>query len=191
MKNQVVDWKRAAEAKRREAFIDAMSRTAAGVSIATTNGPAGRFGLTVSSMTSVSADPPLLLVCINRKSVAHNAMLGNGRFAVSVVATHQHEIAATFAGRATSGRHYEFDAADWQNLAGLPRLRDCSASFVCGIVSSLDFGTHSIIVGRVENSQPGEVPALLYANRRYGRPARLTGWSSQTGTNSVLEHSSL
>ena len=52
----------------RDAFVEAMSRAVSGVSIVTTDGQAGRFGQTVSAMSSVSADPPLLLVCINRKS---------------------------------------------------------------------------------------------------------------------------
>ena len=76
-----------------------MSGTVTGVSVVTTDGTSGRLGLTVSSMTSVSADPPTLLVCINRRSPLVEAIRANGVFAVNVVGAHQAAVADTFAGR--------------------------------------------------------------------------------------------
>lgn len=189
MKDRLLEWDRAFEARRTKSFTEAMSRVASGVSIVTTQGTAGRFGLTVSSMTSVSAEPPLLLVCINRKSVARDAVFTNGRFAVSALATHQAGLAANFAGRAASGRHYEFAAEDWADLADLPRLHDCAASFRCSLESSLEFGTHTLFVGRVEQAFGGNASALVYTDRGYHRPTGLTDALLHPGTDSVLERS--
>jgi flavin reductase (DIM6/NTAB) family NADH-FMN oxidoreductase RutF len=189
MKNQILEWNRSADAWRAKTFTDAMSRTAAGVCVVTTNGPAGRFGLTVSSMVSVSAEPPRLLVCINRSSIAHDAVLANGRFAINVLAAVQRGIAAAFAGRSANGCHYRFDADDWTDLAALPRLRDCSAWFRCAVDSTLEAGTHTIIIGSVERSESGADAALLYTNRNYCRPWPLADTARATGTNSVLERS--
>ena len=61
-----------------EDFVAAMGLAATGVSVVTTDGPAGRFGLTVSAVSSVSAEPPLVLVCINRKSPAMAAVEAPG-----------------------------------------------------------------------------------------------------------------
>ena len=85
-------------------FINAMSRAVSGVSIVTTDGPFGRFGLTVSSMVSVSAEPPMLLICINRASTAHDAIRDNGIFTINVLTSRQQGVANRFAGRGRGRR---------------------------------------------------------------------------------------
>ena len=92
-------------------FVNSMSRAVSGVSIVTTDGPSGRFGLTVSSMTSVSADPSMLLFCINRNAVPHDAFRANGRFAINVLAVSQQRMADQFAGRTDDA--YTFDPESW------------------------------------------------------------------------------
>ena len=79
-------------------FIAAMGAAATGVSVVTTEGLAGRFGLTVSAISSVSAEPPMLLACVNRKSPAVAAMDRNGRFAVNVLGFNNKDVAEVFAG---------------------------------------------------------------------------------------------
>ncbi len=155
-------------------FINAMSRAVNGVSIVTTDGHLGRYGLTVSSMTSVSAEPPMLLVCVNRSSAAHDAIRDNGRFAVNVLGANQHRHAAAFAGNSEYGNAYAFDRESWDLAEPLPRLRSAAAYFRCELESAMSFGTHSIIVGRVTRSHPGEQSPLLYTGRDYGRPVRLS-----------------
>lgn len=150
-----------------------MSRTVSGVSIIATNGPAGRYGLTVSSMVSVSAEPPSLLVAVNRKSTALPAIVANGSFSVSVLSVHQRDTAMVFAGRDPDGRNYDFRESHWSNLDDLPRVRGCSACFDCIPETSFRFGTHEILVGRVVRAAVGNQRALLYTNRDYGRAAAL------------------
>ena len=69
----------------RSTFLTAMARTAAAVAVVTTDGQAGRFGQTVSAATSVTADPPTLLVCLFRKTSVAEAVQANGCFAVNVL----------------------------------------------------------------------------------------------------------
>jgi flavin reductase len=152
-------------------FVDSMSRAINGVSIVTTDGPYGRFGLTVSSMTSVSASPPMLLVCVNRDSMPHDAIRGNGRFAISVLGAGQQILADRFAGRGDDP--YVFDAASWYSCESLPRLRDAAAWFDCRLSSAMSAGSHSIFIGEVVEAHSGDQAPLLYTNRRYGRPTLL------------------
>jgi flavin reductase (DIM6/NTAB) family NADH-FMN oxidoreductase RutF len=155
-------------------FLSAMAATVTGVDIVTTNGPAGRFGITVSSMVSVSADPPLLLVSINRRSPVLAAILENGVFGVNVLGVHHDALADTFAGRPRSGEPYDFGSAHWQpGMSGVPLLADAAAQFECRVSSSTDAGTHAIVLGTVHYARHGLVPPLAYARRGYARPAEL------------------
>ena len=83
----------------RDLFIEGMSHAASTVNIVTTDGPAGRAGVTVSAMCSVTADAPTLLVCVHQKSAACEAILANGVFCVNVLRDDQALISDTFAGR--------------------------------------------------------------------------------------------
>lgn len=154
-------------------FLDSMSRAVNGVSIVTTDGSHGRYGITVSTMTSVSASPPTLLVCINRSSVAHDAIRDNGCFGINILAAHQQQLANRFAGRADAGKAYTFEAATWYCDGPVPRLKGAAAWFDCRLVSSMTFGSHSIFVGEVVATASRNDPPLLYTGRQYGRPVYL------------------
>lgn len=171
-----------------KSFTNAMRSAVNGVSIVTTDGPHGRFGLTVSSMTSVSAEPPMLLVCVNRSSVAHDAIAANRRFAINVLAAHQQHLAAAFAGSTAQGRAYDFDAGDWSVTASnLPQLVDPVALFECELESLTEAGTHSIFLGRVVSASGRKIAPLAYSNREYGVPVPLAAANtSYVSTESVL-----
>jgi len=162
-------------------FITAMSRAASGVNIVATDGPHGRTGLTVSSMVSVSAEPPTLLVCVNRGSPAHDVIRDNGVFAISVLAEHQRRIADAFAGRGDDA--YQYDPDVWETTSrGLPRVKSAAAFFECRLDECVRAGSHSIFIGRVLDAREGSDVPLLYGGRDYGRLARF-------GTKTVLEAS--
>ncbi|CAN5436041.1 flavin reductase family protein [soil metagenome] len=155
-----------------ENFISAMGLAATGVSVVTTDGPAGRYGLTVSAITSVSADPPMLLACVNRKSPAMAAIEANGAFAVNLLTAESRDVAETFAGRPQSGRPYDFDRHDWcQGDIGLPRITDALAVFECELDAAYDAGTHRIFVGLVVAAHRGASQPLVYCNRAFARVA--------------------
>lgn len=153
-------------------FIEAMRGAVTGVNIVTTDGPAGRFGVTVSASCSVSAEPPQVLVCINRTSPVCEAIVKNGCFCLNTLAVGQRDLANVFAGFADEGIPYDFKAAHWKGLVtGAPGLEGAIAGFDCVLGSSLAAGTHRIFIGRVVavTSQPDS--PLLYTNRGYGHPA--------------------
>lgn len=159
----------------REAFVRAMSRTVSGVNVVTTDGPAGRFGVTVSAFSPVSADPPMVLVCINRRSPVASALRCNGEFCVNVLAAPHERIADTFAGRPREGAPYEFAGAAWTVDAGrAPRLVDACATLDCVLQDARELGSHTVFTGRVTAAAAGSRAPLLYCDRTYGLPATMS-----------------
>ncbi len=161
----------------RAAFVEGMSRAATFVAVATTNGEGGRAGVTVSSLTSVSADgeQPSLLVCINRQSPAATAILLNQAFCANFLAEDQQEIANLFAGRSTTERGERFDRVNWTaGDIGQPLLAGATASFECRLATALLWETHHIFVGRVSAVRLSDNgSALLYGQRAYRRAIHL------------------
>lgn len=150
------------------AFVDAMAGAATAVSIVTTDGRAGRFGITVSAVASVSAEPPLVLACINRRSPAVGAIEGNGRFCINMLNAGQAGLANRFAGRPDEGAPYDFRRADWLvGTTGAPVLDGAVAAFDCVLESAHDAGTHRIVIGRVASAVSSAHPPLAYARRSY------------------------
>lgn len=155
----------------RDAFVAAMRGTVSGVNVLTTDGPAGRFGLTVSAFSSVSADPPMVMVCVNARSPAAAAVRDNRQFRVNVLGATQRQVAETFAGHPASGAPYDFSAARWDSRDGTPALEGAVASFGCLLVTTVAAGTHLVFIGRVTQARQSIGPALLYTDRAYGRPS--------------------
>jgi flavin reductase len=144
-------------------FVNAMRGAAAGVNIVTTDGVAGRFGLTVSAFSSVSAEPPSVLVCVNRQSPACEAIRRNRQFCVNVLSANQYELANT-------GDAYDFSQGSWQQLAtSSPLLDEAVASFDCTLGTAIDAGTHTIFIGLVCAAAGGSANPLVYANQSYRR----------------------
>jgi len=159
----------------RDLFLEGMSQAAATVNIVTTDGPAGRAGVTVSAMCSVTADAPTLLVCVHHKSAACQAIRANGVFCVNVLRDDQALISDTFAGRLETPGGDKFECADWCALTtGAPALSRPLVAFDCRLVRHVRWGTHVIFIGEVADAAVhGTGSALIYANRAYGTAARL------------------
>jgi flavin reductase len=156
----------------RDHFLAAMAAAATGVSVVTTDGPAGRYGVTISAMTSVSADPPMLLVCVNRRSPACAALLANRLFGVNVLAADQAEVADVFAGRPRQGAPFHFAAERWvPGPHGTLGLLGAAACFECRVTEAVEAGSHVVVIGRVLVAARAETIPLVYAQRGYARPA--------------------
>jgi flavin reductase len=158
----------------RAAFLEGMSRAAASVSVVTTDGPAGRGGVTVSAMTSISADgaTPTMLTCLNAASSALPLVLQNACFCINVLRTGQTDISDVFSSRRPPPGGDKFNAVRIGRLAtGAPRLLEALVSFDCRLISAEKLGTHHICIGAVEAvvSAPDGDP-LLYGMRKYLRP---------------------
>ena len=161
----------------RPRFIEGMSRAATFVAVATTDGEAGRFGVTISSLTSVSADGehPSLLACIHHLSPAATAILKNRAFCANLLGEGQQALSDLFAGRAKGDAASRFASAQWQaGPAGQPILAGATANFECRLATAVLWETHYIIVGKVTNVWLSDDPsALLYGQRAYRRAVQL------------------
>jgi len=153
-------------------FKDTMASWASGVTIVTTVHKAAWKGVTVSAFSSVSADPPLVLVCLNKKLYTHQLLAASGVFAVNVLSHHQFELARLFAGMYPEIQD-RFEGKDcFTAKTGSPLFNGTLGWFDCTIVQQYDGGSHSIFVGAVEAA---DVPAdksgvpLLYQGRDWGQ----------------------
>lgn len=150
-----------------------MRQMASGVTVVTTDGDAGLAGLTVSAMCSLSADPPSLLICVNRQSRAMQTLRSNGVFCVNVLSAEQVDVARMFGGQSADSVTDKFACVPWHRLAtGAPVLSEALAVFDCRIAQGMPFGSHDILVGIVAESSVREGPPLIYSNRAYGQVAR-------------------
>jgi flavin reductase (DIM6/NTAB) family NADH-FMN oxidoreductase RutF len=153
----------------RRDFLHAMAQVATSVAVVTTDGPAGRFGVTVSAFASVSADPPTVLVCINRRSPVVGAIAINGSMTLNILAADQSAIADTFAGRSQNHKPFDFACAEW--LEGGLHLRDAVVSLHAVVTTVQEVETHAVILGRVMSTCLSPTEPLIYARSRYGRLA--------------------
>lgn len=157
-----------------EAFVGAMRVQAAAVNVVTSDGPGGRVGVTVSAMSSVSAEPPLILACVNRRSPCVATIRQNGVFCINALSAEQSHLADSFAGRPSNGVPFDFEAARWAVLeTGAPSLIDAVANLDCVIHEIVEAGSHTIFIGRVVGAQHRNVKPLIYCDRTYGAPGPL------------------
>lgn len=133
-----------------EMFRKAMRSLAAGVNIICTQHDGERSGLTATAVCSVSADPPSLLVCVNRNGDAHDKISRSGILSVNVLSSEQEQLAKRFAGADGAKGADKFSTARWGTLkTGAPILKDALASFDCEVVERVHAGSHSVFICRV------------------------------------------
>lgn len=151
------------------AYREAMSHVAGAVHLITTDGPAGRAGLTATAVTSVSAEPPHLLVCLNQASRTAAFIAGNGHFAVNTLGAGQQDLADVFAGRTPVAGAARFDHGRWHaGVAGQPVLEGALATFVLKASDIRPVGSHFVVIGAVLDIGIGANAAgLVYARRAY------------------------
>ena len=161
----------------RAEFINAMRRVASSVTVVTTDGVAGRHGATVSAFSSVSADPPTVLVCLHAKSRIAAAVQGNGRFCVNVLPDHSDIIADRFAGVHDADTPDRFAGIICRGGKGKPPEIDGSTSFDCAVDNIVTAGSHLVVFGRVQSVGTGARDPLTYLDGAYHRvtPKRVQG----------------
>ena len=144
------------------AFRRLMGQWATGVSIVTSPGDAGPTGCTVNAVTSLSLDPPLLIVALDLRARTLHAVQESGRFCVNVLADGQDEVALRFASKATMPE--KFEGLDWHERDGVPVLDDTVASILCTLEDDVAGGDHRVVVGRVVDGElhPEREPLLYF-----------------------------
>jgi flavin reductase (DIM6/NTAB) family NADH-FMN oxidoreductase RutF len=145
-------------------FRQAMRDLAGGVAVITAGQGAGRTGMTATSVTSLSMDPPSVLVCVNRSSSTWRALSAEGRFAVNLLSALQRPVADRFSGRDGVKGAERYAAASWTTLTtGAPVLADALAALDCEVEEALERHSHAIVIGKVVTVHLGEATdALAY-----------------------------
>ena len=132
-----------------ERFREALGHWASGVAIVTSRAGERVHGMTVSAFSSVSLDPPLVLVCADKTSDTYAVIAEAGCFAVNVLASEQQELSNRFASE--KDEHRRFVGLETREaVTGAPLLHGCLAHLDCRLVATHDAGDHVIYVGRVE-----------------------------------------
>jgi flavin reductase (DIM6/NTAB) family NADH-FMN oxidoreductase RutF len=156
----------------RAAFLKSMASNSTSVHVVTTGSGERRIGVTVSACSSVCADPPTLLVCINMRSPANAAVAANGVFAVNMLNVAQRGIADMFAGRSPRGKSFDFSCcSSTSGVLGVPLIEGALAALECRVVAQQVIGTHTVFFGEVAavtHAQVQHMP-LLYCRRDYGQ----------------------
>jgi flavin reductase (DIM6/NTAB) family NADH-FMN oxidoreductase RutF len=148
-------------------FKKALQNWASGVTVVTAKSQSfGNQGMTVSAFSSVSAEPPQILVCVNRAVATGEGILESGMFAVNILSAKQTDTSNTFAG----GISHEdrFAAVPWEEGEnGAPLLSESIASLECKVVEKLSSGTHWIVIGEVQRAVLRDGEPLLYYKAGY------------------------
>ncbi|WP_461471757.1 flavin reductase family protein [Pararhodobacter sp.] len=151
-------------------FRAAMARFPGAVTIITTRTPEGRRGITATAVCSVTADPPSLLICVNRATGTCHGILETGRFAVNLLPDPSDALAMRFAGAGGATGEEKFALGDWcDDAQGLPLLANARVAFSCEVAESLTAGTHQVFIGQITGIRHGEGAALLYEQSRFHR----------------------
>jgi flavin reductase (DIM6/NTAB) family NADH-FMN oxidoreductase RutF len=150
------------------AFREALGAVCAPVAVVTSFFDERPHGTTVSAFCSLSLEPPLVLVALDRGSDLLRMIRSARRYGINVLGHDQEAVAKRFARKGID----KFDEVDWELDSDLPRL-DATASWIaCRLHELIDGGDHVIAVGFVERAQAGAAHPLLYRQRAFGTLAR-------------------
>ncbi len=170
----------ATEAELADDFRRAWRGFATTVTLIATEEGGTPHAMLATAATTVSMEPPSLLICVNHSASAHDSLLRRGAFSLGLLGTGQHELG----GHIARGKGAErFSRGEWgrisapgQEIDGLPFLADAQATIFCKTAETHIFGTHTIIVATVEMvAQAGTIDPLLYLNGAYGHFSAMPG----------------
>ncbi len=145
-------------------FRETLALWASGVTIVTARDADGPVGMTVSSFSSLSLDPPLVLACVDLRAKSHDGIVEAPGFVVHVLGRTQEDLSQAFARPGAE----KFDQFAWEpGPYDAPLLQLGVARLVCARHATLDGGDHTILVGRVEHVERTDADPLVYWNRSY------------------------
>jgi flavin reductase (DIM6/NTAB) family NADH-FMN oxidoreductase RutF/DNA-binding GntR family transcriptional regulator len=146
-------------------FRDIIGRFASGVTVITAQHEGTPYGTTASAVSSLSLEPPMLLVCLNKTSATGQVIAQARHFAVNILAEGQADAAMRFAGK---GDKFA-GAAIVRGVAGEPLLADALANLECRVVEEVTGGTHSVFLAEVEHATGRQGAPLAYFRGQFGR----------------------
>jgi flavin reductase (DIM6/NTAB) family NADH-FMN oxidoreductase RutF len=149
-----------------EGFRRVLAQWASGVAIVTSR-HAGRVqGMTVSAFSSVSLEPPLVLVCADRTSITNEIIQASKVLGVSVLSAQQRELSRRFSSKKDEHRRFEGLACAEGNT-GCPRVPGALAWLDCHVVQAVDAGDHVVYIAEVDSAEVSEGRPLLYFRSSY------------------------
>jgi flavin reductase (DIM6/NTAB) family NADH-FMN oxidoreductase RutF len=158
-----------------DVFRQVMGHFVTGVTVVSALDGEQPFGITVNALSSVSLEPPLVMVALDRRRFLTPIVRAAGRYAVNVLSEDQQSLSDCFAGAPVSPGRESFCGAAWHTGAtGLPLIDGAIATLECTVVETFSAGDHDLFIGRVDilASDPGQPMPLLYYRRRYLRIER-------------------
>ena len=134
-----------------------------------------RTGMAATAWNALCAEPPMLLVCVNRNASANGMIVSSGRFSVNLLATHDVETVAIFSAQRDLSGAARFLGGQWdKGELGQPMLKGAVAVFECELEAQHSHGTHDIFIGRVRHmTKTAGAEPLLYMDGGYYAPAPL------------------
>ncbi len=155
-------------AELQQQFLDAMRRMAATVNVITVTEDGKPKGMTATAVSSLAADPPSLLVCVNQSASMHGSLALASHFRVNVLHRDQIDVSRTFSN--SKLRDVRFETGGWMHDGDAPPyLPDAQASLLCERSQLIAFATHTIIIGVVcEVRTRDAIDPLVYLDGRYG-----------------------
>ncbi|PJZ69361.1 flavin reductase [Leptospira perolatii] len=149
-------------------FKNALSHFASGVTVVTYSDMTRAGGLTVSSFTSLSLDPPLVLFCLQKGIVSHDALLASGKFTVNILSSNQEDLSNQFASSKVDKHDFLQKLACDLGLNGVPYLNGTLSRIECELEKEVDGGDHTVVIGRVLHVYFDDtLKPLLYYGRKY------------------------
>jgi flavin reductase (DIM6/NTAB) family NADH-FMN oxidoreductase RutF len=158
-------------------FRTVIGQFATGVTVVTTLDGDRPQGITVNALSSVSLDPPLVMIALDRRRFIVPAIEASGRYAVNVLDEEQQWLSDCFAGANVTPNREAFCGAAWHaGETGLPLLDGAIAAMECAVRERFEVGDHLLFVAHVEalSLEHPDAPPLLYHRRRYLRIERAT-----------------
>jgi flavin reductase (DIM6/NTAB) family NADH-FMN oxidoreductase RutF len=150
-----------------EQFKEVFRRWASGIAIVTTRRAGGIHGMTANSFCSLSLDPPLVLICVEKRTHTHALIADQRAFGIHLLAQGQDPLSEACAGHAGEPGHWLEGMSHHAERTGAPILDDCAAWLDCSLWATYEGGDHTIYVGQIEAAAVTGRPPLLWFDRHY------------------------
>lgn len=155
-----------------DAFRKVMRSLAGTVTVISTENQGALYGFTATAVCSVCAEPPTLLIAVNRSTRTYPHIANKSAFSVNVIAANQRDVAERFG---TKADNVFATVPHRLTDKGVPVIADAAAAMVCTVSQVMDVGTHTVFFGRIEQTEISGKPPLVYYNGSYGAFSMMAG----------------
>ena len=148
-------------------MMQSMRRLASSVAVVSSTNGQERHAMAATSVTSLSMDPPSLLVCVNKSTAMHDVLANGADFCINILSMEQQEVSSACGGKLKGEER--FTVGNWEKSEnGVPYLADAQSVVMLEQDGHYEYGTHTIFIGRVKEIQNSEeINPLIYVDGRY------------------------